>query len=234
VTRSHRHELAVHQGQAPVPAVHDAQASSDDPTAHVEGLPVLEDVDVGEVEPAVVPRRVSHTIAVGIGRLRIVVGHQPEGQRQPVGQVHEVFVGDLVAPDRRLETVVQPRDVRARVVHAIRNSERRGAARGEVSVGGRAQRLAQPLLLGVVAIVVECPRRHQSASSRTTAGTRPRRPPRVEQAPTGSIAPDQGPLGHDGHRAAALSGHATAYRRRPATPLGAVTPTSTVRCHRIL
>src|SRR5690606_8000810 len=112
---------------------------------HVERVPVLQ--QVGLLGPEVVAARGG------------------ELQRQPVGQVHHVLVGDLAPGHRRGQPVVDAGRVRA---GGAQPPVRGGAPGGEAAVAERAQGLAQPLTIGVEALVREDPRGH-----RRPTGTRP-------------------------------------------------------------
>lgn len=89
----------------------------------------------------------------GVGCEPVTAGG-PEAQRQPVGEVDHVLVLDLAPRDGGDEPVVAAGHVGARVVHVVRGALGQRAAGGEVAVAQGAQGLPQPLLGGVVVVVV--------------------------------------------------------------------------------
>ena len=123
----------------------------------VQLLDVSKDVELAEVEPAIVL--------------------DPQAERQPVRQVHEVLVLDLPVGDTRRESVVAPGDVSAWVMDAAGRRPLGGAARAEIAVSECAQRLAKSLVMGIEALVSQPPRRHGGVFrsrflSRSAAGRR--------------------------------------------------------------
>ena len=84
-----------------------------------------------------------------------VLAFDTQLEDQPVRQVDQVLVAyGLAAQDRRLAVVAAVR-IRARIVHAVGFFPLRGPACAQVAVAGRGQRLPQPLVPGVEAVIAE-------------------------------------------------------------------------------
>ncbi len=81
----------------------------------------------------------------------------PELQRQPVGDVDQFLVLHVAAPDVADQPVVQAREVGARVVDVVGHRLGQRSTGDEVAVAQGAQRLAQPLVGGVEAVVDQRP-----------------------------------------------------------------------------
>jgi hypothetical protein len=119
----------------------------------VQLLNVSEDVELAEVEP--------------------LIFLDPQAERQPVRQVHEIFVLDLSIRDPGRESVVTPGDVRAWVMDGVGRRPLGGATDAEIAVPEGAKRLAKTLVMGIEAFVFQPPRRHGGMlRSRSAAGRR--------------------------------------------------------------
>ena len=127
----------LHRRHAAVRVPH-AEAPEEQPVAEVQFLAIGEDLHVREVEPFAVPG--------------------PERERQPVGQVDQVFVDDRAPGHLAGEAVVAAGQIGARVVDAIRIRLFCRAARDEDAVTECAQRFAKAFLARVDAIVRQHPR----------------------------------------------------------------------------
>ena len=122
----HAREAPAAQRRLAPAAVAEAQLADDHRGPDVVFVAVFQELDVAEAD-----------------RVLVV---DLELQHEPVGEVHEVLVEDRPpAHDRRL-TVVEAVRVRAGVVDVVGVLPLSRAARAEVAVARRGQRLAQPLL----------------------------------------------------------------------------------------
>src|SRR5690606_17808272 len=135
-------------------------------------------------------------------------------QRQPVREVDHVLVLDPPPGDLRGQPVVAARRVGARVVDVVGGALRQGAPGGEAAVAQRAQRLPEPLVGGVVALVLPGPAGHLDAPSR--------------QPPPGSLPAD----GAHSSTPAGQPAHVAPRRRRRALAPGARQPPVTGTHHR--
>ena len=67
------------------------------------------------------------------------------GQREPVGEVHQVFVLDVPAGDGGRQAVIPASEIRARIVHGVRPTVRRRAAGRHIAIAQRTERFPEPL-----------------------------------------------------------------------------------------
>ncbi len=140
----HRDQAALPYGRDAAVGVPEPDQPVQDGVAHVQVLPVPEQVRRAGGEPRAAGRR--------------------EGQRQPVRQVDHVLVGQPMTRDVRGEPVVASGDVGPRVVDGAGPGLRCRASRGEPAVAQRAQRLAQPLVTGIEPLVSQRPRIRRGSS----------------------------------------------------------------------
>ena len=133
----HAHQSALDHTGAPTLDVLPYQLPDERPVAHVQLQAVLQDVGLLGVEPR--------------------PASDPEPQRQPVGDIHQVLVHDRPPGDLGPGPVIQAGDVGARVVDPVGFGLREGAPGHEVAVAQRAQRLPQPLTGGIEAVVDQGP-----------------------------------------------------------------------------
>ena len=170
----HAHETALDDPGAPALGILPGQPPQERPVAHVQLQAVVEHVGLLDVEPR--------------------PAGDPEGQRQPVGHVHQVLVHDPAPGDLGGQPVVEPGDIGPRVADPVGLGLGQGAPGDEEPVAERAQRLTEPLADGVEAVI----------------GQRPdaRRPLGVPLAELGGGPPlRQAPLGQHRHRDVVQGGH---------------------------
>jgi hypothetical protein len=134
----HVHEPAAHERRLPALPVAEPERALEHAAPHVQPAAELAQLHAVGCEPVSIPH--------------------PEGQRQPVGPVHQVFVLDDAAGDLGLQPVVTARQVGARVVRIPRRELLEGAPRDDVAVAERAERLAERLLAGIPGGVDQLPR----------------------------------------------------------------------------
>src|ERR1039457_7112492 len=137
----HVHEPALGQPGAPACRVPEPGHPEQDAASQVELLPVLQYLDLGQAEPG--------------------PALDPEGQRQPVGQVNDALVLDSPAVNGVTEPVVAASTVGARVMDVV--GARLGCcpARGQVAIAQRAQRFALALFVRAEAVIAQRPGGHQ-------------------------------------------------------------------------
>src|ERR1022692_268027 len=142
----HAHEPPAAQRRLTAGRVAEAQLADHRRAADIELMPVAEQLDVGE------PDR--------------ILALDAQLKHQPVGQVDEILVEHgHAAEDRRL-AVVNAVPVRAGVMHAVGVLPLRRAARAQVTVARRGQRLAKPLLGRIETLVDEREAVHRAALNR--------------------------------------------------------------------
>ena len=117
--------------------VSEADVTSQDAASKVKFLSVLQQLHRTHVEP------------------RTTV--DPEREREPVRQIHEVLVLDLSRADGGLQSVVDAGRIGTRVVDGVGPGLGHRATRRETPVSQRAKSLAKPLALRVEALVCEQP-----------------------------------------------------------------------------
>jgi hypothetical protein len=156
----HRHQPALDDPRGPAGGIAQAGVPQEDPLAQVQLLPVLQDLVAGQVQPG--------------------PAVDAQGGDEPVGQVDDALVHDLVAVDVVGEAVVRPGDIGAGVVHTVGRGLGHGAAGGQVAVAERAQALAPALLPGHEALQPVGPGGHRGARPRadvdvirSASGSRP-------------------------------------------------------------
>jgi len=101
-----------------------------------------------------------------VGEPDCVLAFDSQLEHQPVGKVDEILVEyGKAAEDRRL-SVVDTVHIGARIVDAVRVFPFRAAPRAQISVAGRGERLAKPLLVRIEAFVGERPGVHHTSLRR--------------------------------------------------------------------
>src|SRR6266566_1564537 len=154
----HAHEPAAAERRLTAGAVAEAQLADHRRGTDLELVPVAEQLDVGE------PDR--------------ILALDAQLEHQPVGQVDEILVEHGHAAEDRCLAVVAAVHVRARVVHAVGVLPPRRAARAQVAVARRGQRLAKPLLGRIEPLVDEREAVHRAALSRhSSTRAKPPAPP---------------------------------------------------------
>ena len=141
----HVHEPALGKAGGTVRSIPEPNCPDQHAPPHVEVLPVLKYVDGFELEP------------------RAVV--DPEGERQPVGQVDDALVLYSVAVHHIAEPVVTAGRVGARVMDVPGARFGGGTTGGEVAIADGAQRLALAFLVRLEVLVAERPGSHRSGSA---------------------------------------------------------------------
>ena len=120
-------------------------AAREDPAEHVELGVVFQHLGAGRSEPRAVA--------------------DAECQREPVRDVHEALVGDIVAGDPGDQSVVDAGDVGPGVVDTVGHALGGGAAGGEVPVPEHTEGLAVALPVWIETLVDEQPIAHPSRLS---------------------------------------------------------------------
>ena len=120
---AHVNEPALGDPGAATVWIGEHEHASENALAEIEFLPVVVNIGVLEREPR------TFTDA--------------KSEVQPVGNVDQVFVGDVPTCNVGDEPIVEPRHVRAGVVHVAGRGLGCGATRREISVAEGAQRLAE-------------------------------------------------------------------------------------------
>src|ERR1019366_9045836 len=145
----HAHEPPAAQRRHPAGAVAETQLADHRRGADLKLMPVAEQLDVGE------PDRI------------LTLDTQLE--HQPVGQIDEILVEHRHATENRRLAVVNAVPVRARVVHAVGVLPLRRAARAQVAVARRGQRLPKPLPGRIETLVGEREAVHRAALRRPSS-----------------------------------------------------------------
>lgn len=123
-------------GLEPV-TVPEPDVADEDAASKIQFLPVVQQLHRTHVEP------------------RTPV--DPEREREPVGQIHEVLVLDLSRAEVGRQPVVDPGRIRTRVVDVVGPGLGRGATRREAPIAQGAESLAETLPLWVEALVRQHP-----------------------------------------------------------------------------
>ena len=140
----HADEAALFPARGAAAGIAKAQRAQQQPLAQVELLTVVQHLDVVGAEPSAVL--------------------DPQHEHQPVRDVDEVLVLDRPAGELGYQTIVAAGKVRAGIVDVVGHAVRRGGTRDEVAVAESAQRLAQLLLRGHIALVGQRPMRCVAAT----------------------------------------------------------------------
>ncbi len=140
VPEVHVHEAPLLEGRGPAGGVGEAGGAREDAAVEVQVEPVGEYRDLPQIEPRAVA--------------------DAECEAQPVGDVDHVLVLDAAPRDLGAQPIETAGDIRPGVVDVVRGGLRGGAPGREVAVAQGAQRLPQPLVLGVEAFVVQLPGGH--------------------------------------------------------------------------
>ena len=110
----HGNEAALFQRAAPSLSILKFHGAQEHAAPKIKFLPVRQYRDASFIEPLAV--------------------RDAELEREPVGQIHEVFVLDHATGDIGLEPVVAAGEVSPRIMDAVCDCSGRGPARGEVAV----------------------------------------------------------------------------------------------------
>ena len=153
---AHVHDPAAgHRRLAPLTVAH-AHPADQHALPEIQLLRIVEDLDAPQVQP--------------------VSPFRPEAQRQPVRQVDEVLVLDLAAGEFRHPPIVAAGQIGAGIMHLVGLGLLGRAARREIAVAERAERLAQPLGRGIEGVVGENPAGRQPSLRSSRAGMRVEQP----------------------------------------------------------
>ena len=144
---THAHEPPAREARLAPGVVAEAELAGEQRMANVVGMPVGQQLDVGERDQ--------------------ILALQAQPHRRAVGQVDHVLVVDRVAAEDGRLAVVDTVGIGAGVVDVVRELPLRGAADAQVAVAHRRHRLPEALLRWVEAVVDEleltrrvCLRRH--------------------------------------------------------------------------
>src|SRR5260370_32646095 len=158
----HAHEPTAAQRRLTAGRVAEAQLADHGRGADLELVPVVEQLDIGETDG--------------------ILALDAELEHQPVGQVDEILVEHRHAAEDRRLAVVSAVHVRARVMQAVGVLPLRRAARAQVAVARRGQRLAKPLLGRIETLVDEREAVHRAAPSRPSSTRAKRSTPPVRRS----------------------------------------------------
>ena len=141
----HRDQATLRYRRAPAHTVAKAEHSGQDATPDVQLQRVFGEVDLVDVEPG-------PTL-------------DPEGERQPVGEIDQVLVLDFPPRHVRGQPVVHAPGVGTWIMGSVGFDLRASTAGGEHTVAQGAQCLAQALLFRVVTLVDQRPDAHPPSLS---------------------------------------------------------------------